>query len=86
MSLHILSLEKYKLNINLAGDYNINLLKINNFDILVGSVIRGSKLCDVIRSNNSVHNSSSIWTRTYHAFSYAYLAHVKSTECQPNDP
>ena len=28
------------------------------FDILVGSVIRGSKLCDVIMSNNSVHNSS----------------------------
>ena len=27
------------------------------FDIL-GSIIRGSKLCDVIRSKNSVHNSS----------------------------
>ena len=29
---------------------------------------------------------SSMWTRTEHAFSYAYLSHVKSTECQPNDP
>ena len=29
----ILSLEKYKLNINLAGDYNLNLLKINNDEL-----------------------------------------------------
>ena len=29
---------------------------------------------------------SGIWTGTDHAFSYAYLPHVKSTECQPNDP
>ena len=28
-----LSLEKYKLNINLAGDYNLNLLKINNEEL-----------------------------------------------------
>ena len=29
---------------------------------------------------------SSIWTGTEHTFSYAYLSHVKSVECQPNDP
>ena len=32
-TLLILSLEKYKLNINLAGDYNLNLLKINNEEL-----------------------------------------------------
>ena len=32
-TLLILSLEKYKLNINLAGDYNLNLLKINNDEL-----------------------------------------------------
>ena len=29
----IVSLEKYRLNINLAGDYNLNLLKINNDEL-----------------------------------------------------
>ena len=32
-ALLILSLEKYKLNINLAGDYNLNILKINNNEL-----------------------------------------------------
>ena len=29
----IVSLEKYRLNINIAGDYNLNLLKINNDEL-----------------------------------------------------
>ena len=29
----IVSLEKYRLSINLAGDYNLNLLKINNDEL-----------------------------------------------------
>ena len=29
---------------------------------------------------------SCIWTSARHHFVYAYLFHVKSTECQPNDP
>ena len=32
-TLLIVSLEKYRLNINLAGDYNLNLLKINNDEL-----------------------------------------------------
>ena len=36
--------------------------------------------------NRFSYADSSIWTRTDHVFSYAYLSHVKSTECQPNDP
>ena len=32
-TLLILSLEKHRLNINLAGDYNLNLLKINNDEL-----------------------------------------------------
>ena len=32
-SLLIVSLEKYRLSINLAGDYNLNLLKINNDEL-----------------------------------------------------
>ena len=33
-TLHIVSIEKYRLNINLAGDYNLNLLKIDNDELL----------------------------------------------------
>ena len=32
-TLLIVSLEKYRLNINLAGDYNLNLLNINNDEL-----------------------------------------------------
>ena len=32
-TLLIVSLEKYRLSINLAGDYNLNLLKINNDEL-----------------------------------------------------
>ena len=32
-TLLIVSLEKYRLNINLAGDYNLNLLKISNNEL-----------------------------------------------------
>ena len=35
------------------------------FDIPVGSVIRGSRLCDVIRSKNSLHNSSLLTLRRF---------------------
>ena len=44
-SLLIVSLEKYRLNINLAGDYNLNLLKINNDELC-------NELFDLITSHS----------------------------------
>ena len=41
----IVSLEKYRLSINLAGDYNLNLLKINNDELC-------SELFDLITSHS----------------------------------
>ena len=38
-TLLIVSLEKYRLNINLAGDYNLNLLKINNDEVVYRQLI-----------------------------------------------
>ena len=44
-TLLIVSLEKYRLNINLAGDYNLNLLKINNDEL-------GNEFFDLITSHS----------------------------------
>ena len=44
-TLLILSLEKYKLNINLAGNYNLNGLKINNDELC-------TELFDLITSHS----------------------------------
>ena len=35
-TLLIVSLKKYRISINLAGDYNLNLLKINNDELCNG--------------------------------------------------
>ena len=49
-----------------SGFHKILSIKVPlEIDILVGSVIRGSRLCDVIRSKKSLHNSSLLILRIF---------------------
>ena len=56
----ILSLEKYKLNKNLAGDYNLNLLKINNDELCTAffDLIISHSLLQRITLPNIISNAS----------------------------